>query len=311
MCACQVRMLSVTAATSEFVSVFQDMTIRVGVSFDLLGTLVDVYPSSGHQYAIDLLHFLAEKGLDSPSTNVDKLEEASSKCLRAELRKDRAMWEAQNLGAAKEMPIGGVTKESVLDFWSRVVDATFTADGSFCNNDETIMAIIHQARNTGEWGEFLKSVVQRFATPEPYNWLPESLPTLKALNQWREAKLSLGIECEPPTVLTNSDYRLVSVIREMVRRDGEEALLGPVLSADTIGVGKPSPRGLELARTMSRVTSGSHWIHVGDTSEDQVAAQRAGCHFVSCLSTKGPVWEELQAKLEEVCNAVQSYSSPA
>ncbi|RNF01663.1 hypothetical protein TraAM80_06831 [Trypanosoma rangeli] len=304
-------MLSARAITSEFVSVFQDMTIRVGVSFDLLGTLVDVCPSSGHQYATDLVRFLAVKGLDSPSINVDMLEEASSKCLRAELRKDRAKWETQNLGAAKEMPIGGVTKESVLEFWSRVVDATFTADGSFCNNDETVMAIIQEAHNTAEWEEFLKSVVQRFATPEPYGWLPEALPTLKALKQWRETKLPLGIECDPPTVLTNSDYRLVSVIREMVQRDGEEALLGPVLSADNIGVGKPSPRGLELARTLSRVTSKSHWIHVGDTSEDRVAAERAGCHFVSCLSTKGPVWEELRAKLEEVCNVMQRSSSPA
>ncbi|RNF24295.1 uncharacterized protein Tco025E_02584 [Trypanosoma conorhini] len=308
-CVCEARMLGAWAKEAGVLSVLRGMTVRVGVSFDLLGTLVEVYPSSGHQYAVDIRRFLSKKGVEFPPIDVEKMEEASTKCLKEELQRDRAMWEAQKLGAGKEMPIGGLTKASVFDFWGRVVDATLASDGDSYNNDEKVMAIIRQARNTPEWTEFLEDVVQRFATPEPYGWLPEALPTLKALKQWRETQLPLGVACDPPTVITNADYRLVDMIREMVKRDGEDALIGPVLTADTIGVGKPSPRGLELARTKSGVTSARHWIHMGDTTADRVAAERAGCHFLSCSSKRGPVWEELRQKLEEICGSISHVSS--
>ncbi|KAF8279503.1 hypothetical protein BCY84_18228 [Trypanosoma cruzi cruzi] len=281
------------------------MTIRVGVSFDLLGTLVDVHRSSGYQYAIDFCRFVEKKGFDSPPVNVDVLEENSKKSLKAEIAKDRAEWTAKNQGVAEEMPFGGVTKESVVKFWCRVVNSTYDREGAFCGHDPKTISIMQQARNSSEWDDFIVSVVQRFATPEPYSWLPETLPTLYSLKRWRELQLPLGIQCDPPRVLTNADYRLVSVVREMVQREGDEELLGPVFSADVVGVGKPSPCGIEVARKAACVPSASQWIHVGDGEADRVAAERAGCHFLPCLQTKGVVWEELREKLEQVCRLAQ------
>ncbi|KAH9578897.1 hypothetical protein LSM04_007244 [Trypanosoma melophagium] len=287
------------------------MTVAIGVSFDLLGTLLEVYPSAGAQYGIDMKRFLQKKGVHQPNVDLDILERNYFRALRTELRKDRAKWIAEGMGDDKMMPIGGTTEESVSKFWSRVVDETFNDNGAFCNNDEKIMSVLQESRKSPEWNEFLKGVADRFATPEPYRWLPEALPTLTALHEWREKKLVYGIQCAAPAILTNSDCRLLTVISDMVKRDSNKPLIGPLYSADMIGLGKPCPQGIFLAGRASQVTSMQHWIHVGDTEEDCLAAQRAGCHFLPCSPTRGPEWTRLREMLEEVCSIVKGTATVA
>ncbi|KEG13549.1 hypothetical protein DQ04_00941130 [Trypanosoma grayi] len=279
------------------------MAVRIGVSLDLLGTLVEVYPSTGYQSAIDMNRFLQKKSLREVPMNVGVLERNFVRAFKTEVSKDRAKWVAQGLGEASEMPIGGLTKESVADLWCRIVNATYDRNGDFCNHDATVMSVIQEVRDTSEWKRFLQGIVDRYATPDPYGWLPEALPTLRWLKQWRETQMPPNIQCDPPAIVTNSDHRSLTMVRAMVERDGDAALLGPVLTADVIGAGKPSPKGILLAAKASGVLSLRHWIHVGDAEEDRVAAERAGCHFCLCSKTQGPVWSELRAKLEEACNS--------
>ncbi|ORC87313.1 uncharacterized protein TM35_000221120 [Trypanosoma theileri] len=287
------------------------MAVTIGVSFDLLGSLIAVHPSAGHQYAIDMVKFLEKKGIREPNINIEILDANAFRALKTELTNDRAKWVSQGLGEAKMMPIGGTTEESVLDFWSRVIHRSFDDDGAFCNYDKRVMSVLQESSNSPEWNEFLKSVFERFATPEPYRWLPEALPTLSALEEWRGHKHSRGIKCTPPAILTNADYRFVSVVKEMVKQHSNKPLIGSLFSADRVGVGKPSARGISLASKASGVTSMKHWIHVGDGEEDRLAAERAGCHFLHCSPTKGPEWARLRGMLEEVCGSVDKRVSVA
>ncbi|KAG8341007.1 hypothetical protein TRVL_08163 [Trypanosoma vivax] len=281
------------------------MSIRVGFSFDLLGTLIAVHRSPGYQYSLDILRFLERKGLRSPPINVTELDKNFRRSMKAEVAKDREVWVAKGF-VEDEMPIGGVTADGTHEIWYRIVDGVFDADGAFCNHDESVLSIVREARQRGEWRYFVENTLQRFSTPEPYSWLPEALPTLRALQRWREDQRSLGVMSEPPAVVSNSDVRLMTAVRLMVEREGDSALLGRLFSADVIGAGKPSPKGISTASNACGVTSMERWIHVGDSNEDKLAAERAGCHFLRCSRAMGVCWSDLHSKLQEVCGSTKA-----
>ncbi|CBH18629.1 hypothetical protein, conserved [Trypanosoma brucei gambiense DAL972] len=279
---------------------------RVGVSFDLVGTLLAVRRSAGYQYGCDLLRFLARKGLQFPAMDERDLEASFKRSMKSEISKSRKVWMENGLGDGEEMPLGGVAPEEVLSFWYRVVDGTFDREGNFCHQDEAMMSAVEEVRQGEDWREFIENTLRRFSTAEPYCWLPEALPTLRALKQWRENDVPPGVYCDPPTLVSNTDSRLVAVIGEMLKDQGETDLLGELFFADAVGAAKPSPQGIIASCKKCGVTSMRHWIHIGDEDEDRVAAARAGCNFLLCSPTKGPVWSELLAKLQEICDSAQS-----
>ncbi|KAH8605129.1 hypothetical protein ERJ75_001644300 [Trypanosoma vivax] len=91
------------------------MSIRVGFSFDLLGTLIAVHRSPGYQYSLDILRFLERKGLRSPPINVTELDKNFRRSMKAEVAKDREVWVAKGF-VEDEMPIGGVTADGLVRY---------------------------------------------------------------------------------------------------------------------------------------------------------------------------------------------------
>nr|CCD15785.1 unnamed protein product [Trypanosoma congolense IL3000] len=279
------------------------MNVRIGVSFDLLGTLIVVRRSPGYQYCTYFRSYLERKGLQLPTVDEPKLNASFKRSIKSEMEKCRKLWVEKGLGEPKEAPLSGVEPGEVFAFWCSVVDGTLGNDSDYYFDDKEIKSVIQEARKNGEWKDFIEDVVERFSTPEPYEWLPKTVNTLRALQQWRQQQLSHGVLCAIPTVVSNSDSRLAHAISAMLQQEeAGERLVGGLFFADTVGVAKPSPRGIMLACESCGVTSVKYWVHVGDDEEDREAAERAGCHFIRCSSTEGPDWGGLQAKLQELCH---------
>ncbi|KAL7699790.1 hypothetical protein NQL31_008094 [Lotmaria passim] len=244
------------------------------VSFDALGTLIQVTDGVGCQYRAAFATFLRQFGIDFeatfPNASCERVEEIALKAIRAEMAAERASWTATS--NPKEMPSGGSTEAEVEQFWGKVFARVFQNpslyQGAPPATVQRIMSLwTAEAESMRRFEHYV--VFDLFASTKTQSWLPEGLRTLQSLRTWNQQRLqqhvrssqdtasaslssssssSMLVLVAPPFVVSNMDPRVRAVFDQLGAftpgEQNEPPLLSRVIAASDIGLAKPSPQGL-------------------------------------------------------------------
>lgn len=324
--------------------------VPIGVSFDAQNTLVEIIGGIGQQYFKHFRQFLQSKGFAieevMPSCTATSLHTTSYTIMRYAVNRDREVWAHSHPESKdrKEMPIGGRTEASVRQFWRQTMVDVFKSPSLYLSTPPRLKQSLLDVMEGSEWEDFLHELVHNFSTKQCYDWLPEGKRTLDALRQWSMEQDQLAyhpsgkggssasssskgkpvlILASPPFIVTNSDFRIRGVFKDLGAFQSPSAppassssssslsswpagkrmppLIGKVVTAADVGYAKPSHRGiLHCIRECGLERYPERFIHVGDTEDDESACRNAGCRFVQCNANIGVQWEKLKATLAEV-----------
>lgn len=162
----------------------------VGVSFDAQNTLVEIIGGIGQQYFKHFRHFLETKGFSieeaMPSCTATSLHTTSYTIMRYSVNRDREIWAATHPEAKdkKEMPIGGRTEATITQFWRQTISDVFKSPSLYLSTPPRLKQSLLDVMEGPEWEDFLKELIQSFASKQTYGWLPEGRRTLEELRQW-------------------------------------------------------------------------------------------------------------------------------
>lgn len=323
--------------------------IPIGISFDAQNTLVEVVGGIGLQYFKHFREYLLRKGYTveeaMPSCTATSLHTTSFTILRYAVNRDREAWAAAHPESSdrREMPIGGRSEEAILKFWRNSMMDVFKSPSLFLSTPPRLKQSLLDVMEGPDWDRFTEDLLHHFSTPKCYSWLPEGRHTLEALRKWNIAQEELTFKARgprgrknehttavspkpaaivlaaPPFVVTNSDFRMRNLFKELGALQSElpsstpnassllqsgkklPPLIGKVITAGDIGYAKPSPRGiLHCMRECGLEKHPDRFLHIGDTEEDELACRAAGCRYLQTNASVGVHWEKLKASLIEM-----------
>ncbi|GET91583.1 hypothetical protein, conserved [Leishmania tarentolae] len=258
--------------------------VPITVSFDALGTLIQIRHGLGYQYRSSYASFLLDHGVDldasCPTFTCEAVQALALKAIHAEVRADRAAWTRSS--NPKEMPIGGDTDEELRSFWTRALRQTYTCPTLYEGAPADVVQRVQELWNTNEsevrrFEDYV--LFDQFSSTKAYSWYPEGLRTLQCLRQWNQEQMSraegavrsglaettpmsnLGLSAPaasaaspvlflaaPPFVVSNMDPRVRRVFTQLGALEAgdrnEPPLLSRIISPQDVGYAKPSPVGI-------------------------------------------------------------------
>lgn len=177
--------------------------MAVGVSFDAQNTLVEIIGGIGQQYFKHFRQFLEGKGFSieevMPSCTATSLHTTSYTIMRYSVNRDREIWSATHPEAKdkKEMPIGGRTEGSITQFWRQTMSDVFKSPSLYLSTPPRLKQSLLDVMEGPEWDDFLRELIQSFASKQAYGWLPEGLRTLEELRVWSGEQEQLAFQESP------------------------------------------------------------------------------------------------------------------
>ncbi|KAG5494796.1 hypothetical protein JIQ42_02411 [Leishmania sp. Namibia] len=258
--------------------------VPVTVSFDALGTLIQITHGLGYQYRSSYAAFLKNYGVDldasCPNATCALMQELALKAIHDRVRADRATWTRST--DPREMPIGGDTDEDLRSFWSCVLRQTYSCPALYKGAASDVVQRVEAlwANRHSEVRRFEEYVLfDQFGSTKAYSWHPRALHALRCLREWNRqqkscfesatrsasaattpvAALSFAPSvtttsatafflAAPPFVVSNMDPRIRGVFTLLGAFEpgarDEPPLLSRVISAQDVGYAKPSPIGI-------------------------------------------------------------------
>lgn len=294
----------------------------IAISFDALGTLIEVKGGVGFQYHRLYKRFLLNNGVFMEvalsSATPELIDELAAAVIREEVAKDRAVWHVSYPNhSPKEMPIGGMTDDTLCDFWQRVLDRVYRHPRLLEGATEGVIGRLDELWSNEElWYRWKADlIIAEFGSSRTYQWLYEGRQTLLRLEEWRLRQEKMRTTLPdvhgttstlymntPPCVVSNMDPRLRRIFQDLgaLEGSGSPRLLHEVWTARDLGYAKPSAVGLRRCAEAGGVTDMRYLIHVGDADVDAEACEMIGCRYLRCDMRTGVVWKQLADAIKEL-----------